>query len=184
MPLFLVFRWMSPDNLTDIVSSPLAWEDCAMSSRPLLFIPHLPLGVDGSNFLADFSAISACSTSSFQLWAFQLPYKSPLGPGSYAYMSARAWVMASLLGTSAIDFWTAQCNHGQILLSSVQWRGVYPWLPRYRPHKNKKGTGSLSLSRNWQSLEEGPLQVPMNSHDSIIIYNVTGLRPEVIDMLV
>jgi len=58
-------------------------------------------------------------------------------------MSARAWAMASLLGTSEINFWTAQCSHGQILLSSVQWRGVYPWLLRCRPHKNEKEIESL-----------------------------------------
>ena len=75
-----------------------------MSPRPLLFIPCLPLGVDGLNFLADFSAISARSTSSFQVWALTTPIRSPLGPGSYACMSARAWAMASLLGTSETSF--------------------------------------------------------------------------------
>ena len=92
----------------------------AMSPRPLLFIPHLPLGVDGSNFLADFSAISACSTNSFQYGLWQPPCEPLLGLRSCAYMSVRAWVMASLQGTSKTDFWTAQCSHGQIRPSSAR----------------------------------------------------------------
>jgi len=74
--LFLAFDCISSDNSTDIVSFPLAWEDCAMSLRPLLFVPYLPLGVDGPNFLADFSAISACSTNSFQIWALTAPMQT------------------------------------------------------------------------------------------------------------
>ena len=54
---------------------PFGLERLCMSLRPLLFIPHLPLGVDGSNFLDDFSAISACSTSSFQVWALTAPIR-------------------------------------------------------------------------------------------------------------
>jgi len=50
-----------------MVSFSFAWEDYAISMRPLLFTPHFSLSMDGSNFLADFSAISACSTSSFQV---------------------------------------------------------------------------------------------------------------------
>ena len=36
-------------------------------AAPFIFHTHLPIGVDGSNFLANFSTISACSTSSFQV---------------------------------------------------------------------------------------------------------------------
>ena len=152
-PLFLVFRGTSPDNSIDMVSFPLAWEEFPMSPRFLLFIPHLLLGVDGSNFLADFSAISACSTSSrYGLW--QPPCEPLLGLRSCACMSVRAWVMASLLGTSKISSWTAQCSLGQIRPSSARWRGVCPWLPRCRPRKNEKEIEFLSRSRNWQSLEE------------------------------
>jgi len=49
----LDFRRSFPDNSTDMVAFPFDWEDCAISPRPLLFIPHFPLGMDGSNFLAD-----------------------------------------------------------------------------------------------------------------------------------
>jgi len=53
-----VFGGVSPDNSTDMVSFSFDWEDYAISPCPLLFIPHFPLGMDGSNFLANFSAIS------------------------------------------------------------------------------------------------------------------------------
>jgi len=85
-----------------MVYFPLAWEDCAISLRPLLFIPHFLLGMEGSNFLADFSAISACSTSSFQVRALTAPSEFLLGLESCAYMSAITWVMASLQDTSEI----------------------------------------------------------------------------------
>ena len=45
-----------------------------MSLRPLLFIPHLPLGADGLNFLADFSAISACFDQFFPGVGFDSPH--------------------------------------------------------------------------------------------------------------
>ena len=86
MPLFLVFGGVSSDNSTDIVSFLLAWEDCAISSRPLLFIPHLPLGVDGSNFLTDFQLFRLARLVLFRYEPSQLPYESLIGPESYAYM--------------------------------------------------------------------------------------------------
>jgi len=57
------------------------------------------LGTEDSNFLADFSAISACSTSSFQVWALTAPCEPPPGQESYAYMSGATWAKAILLGT-------------------------------------------------------------------------------------
>jgi len=55
--LLFYFGGASPDNLTAITSFPLDWEDWA-ASRPLVLTPYMFLGTEGSNLLADFSAIS------------------------------------------------------------------------------------------------------------------------------
>jgi len=64
--LLFCFSWASLDSSTVIVSFALAWEDWA-ASRTLLLTPHLFLRTKSLNFLIDFLAISACSTSSFHV---------------------------------------------------------------------------------------------------------------------
>jgi len=57
------------------------------------------LGTEDSNFLANFSAISAYSTSSFQVWVLTVPCEPPPGQESYAYMSGATWAKVILLAT-------------------------------------------------------------------------------------
>ena len=73
VPLFC-FGWAAPDSSTTMLSFLFCWKNWA-ASCPLVLTPHLFLGTEGSNFLADFSAISACSTSSFHIWALTAPIR-------------------------------------------------------------------------------------------------------------
>jgi len=70
--LVFYFGWSVPDSSTAMVSFPFDWEDWA-ASRPLVLTPHLFLGTEGLNFLADYSAISTCSISSFYVQALRAP---------------------------------------------------------------------------------------------------------------
>jgi len=127
--LFLVFRRVSPDNSKDMVSFPFDWEDCAILTCPLLFIPHFPLGMDDSNILANFSAISACSTSSFQVWALTATHANLYLVQKVVPICLQQHGQWHPRWTHQRDSWTIQCNHGSILLSSAWWKEVYPWLP-------------------------------------------------------
>ena len=72
------FNWVLPDTFIAIVlkDSVVSWL--------LMLNPHLLLG--DAKFLVDFSAISACLTSSFHELALTVPCELPLCRESYTYM--------------------------------------------------------------------------------------------------
>jgi len=134
----------------------------------LLCWPPLVLG--GSNFLADFSAISACSTSSFHVWALTTPIRiftlsrklcrhissNMCNDMPTGHIRERLWNLSMYSHTDSPPFWTIERS--------------LPMSPRYHPHRIERGTEFLGtqelmepLGRLLNQSKATPLKVSLNS---------------------